>query len=133
MEQEANILRSKTQTLEQENDKLLAEIKKLQLQGARNSSKIVGANNKENESENFKSLHKEMQQECENLRSKLKQLESGPYKLPERTPKVYNDTKTKLQLKVLIKYYDEIYLYILYIPLPHRVLIYYLFGFENES
>ena len=35
VEQEASVLRTKTQTLEQENDKMLAEVKELQLQVAR--------------------------------------------------------------------------------------------------
>lgn len=101
VEQEANILRTKTQNLEQENDKLLAEIKKLQLQSARNSIKGINSlvNNKENDAQKINL--EELQKECENLRAKLKLIESGPVALPQRTPKIYSDTKTKLQLKVV--------------------------------
>lgn len=100
VEQEASVLRTKTQTLEQENDKLLAEVKKLQLQVARSSIKPVAATNSK-ETDKMKSTIDELEKECNGLKSKLKMILEDPTdKLPPRTPKVFSDMKTKLQLKV---------------------------------
>jgi chromosome segregation ATPase len=99
VEQEATVLRTKTQTLEQENDKLLAEVKKMQLQVARSSLKPATANGTK-DTEKMKSTIDELEKEKNELKMKLKMLTEGPVDLPLRTPKVYSDTKTKLQLKV---------------------------------
>lgn len=100
VEQEATVLRTKTQTLEQENDKLLAEVKKLQLQVARNTVKPAATlNNKE--TDKFKITIEELEKERDELKAKIKKvLEDSADKLPPRTPKVFSETKTKLQLKV---------------------------------
>lgn len=100
MEQEASVLRTKTQTLEQENDKLLAEIKKLQLQVARLSLKNSTATTNK-DTDKMKLTIEELEKERDELKTKVKNLFEGPVKLPPRTPKVYSDTKTKLQLKVI--------------------------------
>lgn len=99
-EQETNILRTKINGLEQENDKLLAEIKKNQLQTSKSFLKGTNstANNKEND--NSKVVLEELKNENEKLKSKLKILESSLIKLPERTPKICSDSNTKFQLKV---------------------------------
>lgn len=100
VEQEASVLRSKTQTLEQENDKLLAEVKKLQLTNARNSIKPVATVNSK-ETDKMKVMIEELENERDELKLKIKRILEDPIdKLPARTPKVYSDMKTKLQLKV---------------------------------
>jgi hypothetical protein len=97
VEQEASVLRGKTQTLEQENDKLLAEVKKIQLQAARNSIKSTAPVN----TDKMKASIEELEKERDELKAKLKKvLEDPADKLPARTPKVFSDMKTKLQLKV---------------------------------
>lgn len=100
VEQEASVFRTKTQTLEQENEKLLAEVKKVQLQAARNSVKsITTINNKD--AEKTKITIEELEKERDELKAKIKKVLEDPVdKLQARTPKVFSDTKTKLQLKV---------------------------------
>lgn len=93
------MLRTKTQTLEQDNEKLLAEVKKLQLQNARNSVKASATTNKD--SDKMKTTIEELEKERDELKSKIKKvLEDAVDKMPPRTPKVFSDMKTKLQLKV---------------------------------
>ena len=109
VEQEANVLRTKTQTLEQENEKLLAEIKKLQLQVARNaikpSSTVVTK-------DSDKTKIEELEKERDELKAKIKKvIEDSADKLPARTPKVFSDTKTKLQLKVKLIFIQIVKLY----------------------
>lgn len=100
VEQEASVLRTKTQTLEQENEKLLSEVKKLQLQTARNSIKATATINSK-ETDKMKTSIEELEKERNELKAKLKRvLEDSAEKLPARTQKVYSDIKTKLQLKV---------------------------------
>lgn len=94
------MLRTKTQTLEQENDKLLAEVKKLQVQAARNSIKATATGGSK-DAEKMKTTIEELEKERDELKTKIKKvLEDSAEKLPARTPKVYSDIKTKLQLKV---------------------------------
>lgn len=99
-EQEKNILRTKTNNLEQENDKLLAEIKKIQLQTTKNFVKGSNTVVQSKENEALKGVSEELRKECEQLKLKLKLFESGSFKLPERTSKIYSDSNTKFQLKV---------------------------------
>lgn len=100
MEQEASVLRTKTQTLEQENDKMLAEVKQLQLQNARNSIKATSTTNTK-ELEQLKTSVIALEKERDDLKLKMKRvLEDPTDKLPPRVPKVFSDMKTKLQLKV---------------------------------
>jgi transcriptional regulator of heat shock response len=99
VEQEASVLRTKTQTLEQDNEKLLAEVKKLQLQNARNSVKASTVSNKDGDK--MKATIDELEKERDELKAKIKRvLEDSVEKMPARTPKVFSDMKTKLQLKV---------------------------------
>lgn len=104
VEQEASVLRTKTQTLEQENDKLLAEVKKLQLQVARNSIKSTATQNTK-EAEKMKTALEELEKERDELKAKIKKILEDPTdKLPARSPKVFSETKTKLQLKVKLSF-----------------------------
>lgn len=110
VEQEANVLRTKTQTLEQENEKLLSEVKKLQVQAARNSLKATAPVTNTSELK-MRTTIEELEKERDELKAKIKKVLEDPVdKLPARTPKVYSDIKTKLQLKVktlkLIKFYN---------------------------
>lgn len=99
VEQEASVLRAKTQTLEQENENMLAEVKRLQLAaGTKSTSTTASAK----EIEALKKSLDELTRERDELNKKVKRIvDFEPTdKLPKRTPKVYSDTKTKLQLKV---------------------------------
>lgn len=99
VEQETAVFRTKAQTLESENDKLLAEVKKMQLQIARNN--VKGISNVINTDAKLKSTVELIEKERDELKLKIKKLLEDPINtLPSRTPKVYSDTKTKLQLKV---------------------------------
>lgn len=101
-EQETNILRTKINGLEQENEKLLAEIKKNQLQTSKSFLKGSNfpSNNKEND--NYNVVLEELKNENEKLKLRLKILESSSIILPERAPKICSDSNTKFQLKVCI-------------------------------
>lgn len=103
VEQEASVLRTKTQTLEQENDKLLAEVKKQQLQLARVANKtntVSTVNSKD--LDKLKSAVEELEKENITLQAKLKKvLEDSTDKLPVRTPRKYSELTSKLQIKVL--------------------------------
>lgn len=97
VEQEASVLRTKTQTLEQENENLLAEVKRLQVNGA----KTNGLSQNSKELENLKKSVTELEKERDELRIKVRRiLDDSVDKLPKRTPKIFSDMKTKLQLKV---------------------------------
>lgn len=97
VEQEASVLRTKTQTLEQENENLLAEVKRLQVNGA----KTNGLSQNSKEMENLKKSVVDLEKERDELRTKVRRiLDDSVDKLPKRTPKIFSDMKTKLQLKV---------------------------------
>lgn len=101
VEQEASVLRTKTQTLEQENENLLAEVKRLQVNGA----KTNGVSQNSKEMENLKKSLTELEKERDELRSKVRRiLDDSVDKLPKRIPKIFTDMKTKLQLKVKLKF-----------------------------
>lgn len=94
-------MRTKTQTLEQENEKLLSEVKKLQLQNARNSIKSTVPVTNSKDADKMKTTIEELEKERDELRAKVKKILEDPTdKLPARVPKVFSDMKTKLQLKV---------------------------------
>lgn len=103
VEQEMTILRTKCQKLELENDKMSADNKKLTVQLAR------GANKKDSdkpvnatEINKLKEDLKLMELERDEFKEKLKKFMEIPNgKLPDRTPKKYSDTLTKLQIKVI--------------------------------
>lgn len=101
VEQEANVLRTKTQTLEQENEKLLSEVKKLQVQNAKNSIKTTAPVVNSKDTDKMKTTIEELEKERDELKAKVKKILEDPAdKLPARIPKVFSDMKTKLQLKV---------------------------------
>lgn len=91
-EQEANVLRQKTHTLEQEIDKQTAEIKQLQ------QKKIAG---NEAEAKKLNTTIQELQKEKTELEARLNRItKEASAGMPSRTPKMPNDMHTKLQLKV---------------------------------
>lgn len=102
VESEAAVLRTKLQTVEQENDKILAENKKLQLQVARGARKDSAPSlNAVNSTGNGEEL-KKLEQERDELSKKLKEvLETTADNLPTRVAKKYSETLTKFQLKVI--------------------------------
>ncbi|KAL7045841.1 hypothetical protein ACKWTF_002358 [Chironomus riparius] len=101
-EQETNILRTKVNSLEQENYKLLAEIKKNQIQTSKKFMKLSNAVTNSKESETLKDVSEKLKNENEQLKIKPELLESDGVNLPERTPKIYSDLTTKFQLKKMI-------------------------------
>jgi chromosome segregation ATPase len=106
VEQEATVLRTKTQSLEQENDKLLGEVKVLQLQAARSTSKSFSLTSTKEKAEanKIKETLELVEKERDALAQKLKTiLEESVDKLPKRAPKRYVDSLTKLQLKVTVQ------------------------------
>lgn len=108
VEQEASVLRGKTQKLEQENEKLNSEVKKLQLQVARakatSNSKINEVGTDPKTKEQIEKLEKERNE----LATKLKTiLDESVEKLPTRSPKKYSESLTKLQLKKMIEELEE--------------------------
>lgn len=79
----------------------MAEVKKLQLQVARSNIKGTANGNGNKELEKLKASLGEMEKENTQLKANIKKLVEDPVdSLSPRTPKVYSDTKTKLQLKV---------------------------------
>ncbi|XP_063703120.1 titin homolog isoform X2 [Culicoides brevitarsis] len=108
VEQEASVLRSKTQKMEAENEKLNTEVKKLQLQVARAKA---SSNNKLNEigsDPKTKETLEKLEKEKNELQAKLKTiLEEATEKLPARTPKKYSESLTKLQLKKMLEELEE--------------------------
>lgn len=111
VEQEATVLRTKTQTLEQENDKLLAEVKKLQLQAARGAAKLNSSTTSLNkigssgEITKLKESLETVEKERDEISAKLKKvLEQPTDSLGVRVPKKFSENLTKLQLKVRIQF-----------------------------
>uniref|UniRef100_A0A1Q3FM92 Putative myosin-2 heavy chain n=1 Tax=Culex tarsalis TaxID=7177 RepID=A0A1Q3FM92_CULTA len=93
-EQEANILRQKTHTLEQEIEKQTAEIKQLQ------QKKVAG---NEAETKKLNTTIQELQKEKTELEARLNRItKEASAGMPSRTPKVPNDMHTKLQLKKMV-------------------------------
>ncbi|XP_055682397.1 myosin heavy chain, striated muscle [Lutzomyia longipalpis] len=102
VESEAAILRTKLQTVEQENDKLATENKKLQLQAARGARKD-SIPTQVNSTENGEEL-KKLEQEKDALNKQLKELlDATAESLPTRVAKKYSENLTKFQLKTMIE------------------------------
>lgn len=102
VEQEATILRTKISNLEQENDKISAENKKLSLQAAR-ASRATPVDDS-SELNKLKDNLNKITKEKEELSVKLKQILEEPVdKLPAHVPKKYTDLTTKLQFKKMIE------------------------------
>ncbi|XP_058122187.1 myosin-2 heavy chain [Anopheles ziemanni] len=98
IEQEATVLRAKTQSLEQENEKHQTEIKKLQ--AVRKASTTTPAVDTKKLTDNIEQLEKDKQE----LEGRLKRIiQDSTSQLPSRLPKNPTDMHTKLQLKKMIE------------------------------
>lgn len=101
IDQEAAVMRTKIISLEDENEKILTENKKLQMQAARialRKDSLVGNGNGE-----LKEMMVKLEKERNELSVKLKKvLDDAADKMPPRNPKKVTDMHTKLQLKVYI-------------------------------
>lgn len=103
VEQEATVLRTKLQKLEQENDKLQTENKKLSVQAIRSVKKEQEKPAGTADVNKIKEELKLMELERDELKEKLKSfMEASIKKLPDRTPKKYSESLTKSQIKVRI-------------------------------
>ncbi|GAB0098805.1 putative leucine-rich repeat-containing protein DDB_G0290503 isoform X1 [Sergentomyia squamirostris] len=101
VESEATVLRTKLQTVEQENEKVMAENKKLQLQVARGA--VKNSTPTVNSTGNGEEL-KKLEQERDELNKKLNEiLEVTADSLPSRVAKKYSETLTKFQMKTMIE------------------------------
>ncbi|CAD7085418.1 unnamed protein product [Hermetia illucens] len=107
VEQEASILRGKISNLEQENEKLTLENKKLQMQYLRKNSSLSLTKNTSNvELSEIKERLSKTEKERDELRSKLEEVnKEASDKLPPRTPKKVTDLTPKATLK---KFIDEL-------------------------
>lgn len=104
VEHEASVLRTKVLTLEQDNEKIANENKKLALHAARLSRRdSVGDKEKIAELIKLKDSMTKLEKTKEELENKLKSILDVPAdKLPQRVPKSFSDNSTKLQLQVLV-------------------------------
>lgn len=108
VEQEASVLRTKISTLESENEKLLKDNKRMQLQALRKSTSLDknGANGEE--LPKLKESLEKMERERNELDSKLKcLLQEAEEKLPVRTPKRVTDLTPKNHLKKWIEELED--------------------------
>lgn len=102
VEHEASVLRTKVLSLEQDNDKMANENKKLALHAARLSRKdSIGDKDKNAELVKLKDSVAKLEKTKEDLANKLKTILDTPAdKLPQRIPKIFTESSTKLQLQV---------------------------------
>lgn len=102
VEQEASVLRTKVFSLEQDNEKMANENKKLALHAARLSRKdSIGDKDKNVELVKLKDSVTKLEKTKEELENKLKLILDAPAdKLPQRVPKIFSENSTKLQLQV---------------------------------
>ncbi|XP_011214884.2 myosin-11 isoform X4 [Bactrocera dorsalis] len=108
VEQEASVLRTKISTLESENEKLLKDNKRMQLQALRKSTSLDknGANGEE--LTKLKESLEKMERERNELDGKLKViLQEAEEKLPIRTPKRVTDLTPKNHLKKWIEELED--------------------------
>ncbi|XP_055902428.1 cingulin isoform X2 [Eupeodes corollae] len=106
VEQEASILRSKLSTLETENEKLLKDNKRMQLQALRKPSMNGAADKSSAELISLKESLSVAEKERDELSTKLKLiLQEAEEKLPQRTPRKVTDLTPKNHLK---KWVDEL-------------------------
>ena len=112
IEQEATVLRAKTQSLEQDNEKYQGEIKKLQAK-----AKPAGATSAADTKKLTDSIE-QLEKEKQELEGRLKRIvQESTSQLPMRLAKSPNDMHTKLQLRVSFKvvriaYYSNSMLYL---------------------
>uniref|UniRef100_A0A034V8Y0 Uncharacterized protein n=1 Tax=Bactrocera dorsalis TaxID=27457 RepID=A0A034V8Y0_BACDO len=108
VEQEASVLRTKISTLESENEKLLKDNKRMQLQALRKSTSLDknGANGEE--LTKLKESLEKIERERNELDGKLKViLQEAEEKLPIRTPKRVTDLTPKNHLKKWIEELED--------------------------
>uniref|UniRef100_A0AAG5DGW0 SOGA coiled-coil domain-containing protein n=1 Tax=Anopheles atroparvus TaxID=41427 RepID=A0AAG5DGW0_ANOAO len=99
IEQEATVLRAKTQSLEQENEKHQTEIKKLQAARKTSTSTTPAADTKK-----FTDSIEQLEKEKQDLEVRLRRIvQESTSQLPLRLPKNPTDMHTKLQLKKMIE------------------------------
>ncbi|XP_037040029.1 centrosomal protein of 290 kDa isoform X1 [Bradysia coprophila] len=111
VELEASVLRTKVLSMEQDNDKLANENKKLALHAARLSRKdSTGDKDKNLEIVKLKDSVTKLEKTKSELENKLRTILEAPVdKLPQRTPKNFSDSSTKMQLqKIIGEQEDEI-------------------------
>lgn len=109
VEQEAAVLRSKISTLESENEKLLKENKKMQLQALRqNSTTTTDRSNNNGEVSKLKESLMVAEKERDALSVKVKRiLQETDDKLPPHTPRRITDLTPKNHLKKWIEELEE--------------------------
>lgn len=104
VEQEASVLRTKVLSLEQDNEKMGNENKKLALHAARLSRKdSIGDKDKNAELVKLKDAVAKLEKAKEELENKLKTILDAPVdKLPQRAPKIVTENSSRLQLQVCV-------------------------------
>ncbi|XP_012155212.1 myosin heavy chain, skeletal muscle isoform X2 [Ceratitis capitata] len=108
VEQEASVLRTKITTLESENEKLLKENKRMQLQALRKSTSLEKNGTNGEELAKLKVSLETMERERNELDSKLKRiLQEAEEKLPMRTPKRVTDLTPKNHLKKWVEELED--------------------------
>uniref|UniRef100_W8AJU9 Uncharacterized protein n=1 Tax=Ceratitis capitata TaxID=7213 RepID=W8AJU9_CERCA len=108
VEQEASVLRTKITTLESENEKLLKENKRMQLQALRKSTSLEKNGTNGEELAKLKVSLETMERERNELDSKLKRiLQEAEEKLPIRTPKRVTDLTPKNHLKKWVEELED--------------------------
>ncbi|XP_058061394.1 uncharacterized protein LOC131211792 isoform X2 [Anopheles bellator] len=99
VEHEATVLRAKTQSLEQDNEKYQSEIKALQLQVSRKPATTTAADTKK-----LNDTIEQLQKENQSLDTRLRRIvQETTNQLPARTPKNPTDMHTKLQMKKMVE------------------------------
>lgn len=104
VEHEASVLKTKVLSLEQDNEKMSNENKKLALHAARLSRKdSLGDKDKNAEIVKLKDTVARLEKTKDELENKLKTILDVPAdKLPQRIPKIFTESSTKLQLQVCV-------------------------------
>ncbi|XP_053961518.1 myosin-9 isoform X4 [Anastrepha ludens] len=108
VEQEASVLRTKITTLESENEKLLKDNKRMQLQALRKTSSLEKNGTNSEELTKLKESFESMERERNELDGKLKRiLLEAEEKLPVRTPKRVTDLTPKNHLKKWVEELED--------------------------
>lgn len=108
VEQEAAVLRTKISTLESENEKLLKDNKRMQLQMLRKSTSLDKNGLSGEELTKLKESLEKIERERNELEDKLKcMLQQAEEKLPARTPKRVTDLTPKNHLKKWVEELED--------------------------
>ncbi|XP_054742027.1 myosin-9 isoform X3 [Anastrepha obliqua] len=108
VEQEASVLRTKITTLESENEKLLKDNKRMQLQALRKTTSLEKNGTNSEELTKLKESFESMERERNELDGKLKRiLLEAEEKLPVRTPKRVTDLTPKNHLKKWVEELED--------------------------